>query len=673
MTPEHHGRVDPELDRARQLLKDGQLDDALAEIEGFEQRNGADARVLLLKGTLKRKLGQAEEARELLVPLVRQVPQLAAGHQELGLALLALGRHGEAKQSLRAAVELDRRLVESWRRLGEIYALEGDEDRSQQALRGQLVAVSRHPLLAEAVELFEQGRIGLAEGICRDYLERFPTDVNGIRLLADIGIRLGRFGDAAKLLERCLELAPNYVLARHDYANALAKSHDFTQALAQVALLEKAEPDNLAYSVLAASILVQVGDYEGAIRRYRDAIARAPQVARLHTSLGHALKTVSRPAEGVEAYRRAIEIDPALGEAYWSLANLKTFRFSPEEIESMKGQLKRKELDAANAFHLCFALGKALEDSGEIDDSFAYYSTGNEVKMKLSDYDAERNHARVEKTIAACTQQMLADSHGGHPAADPIFIVGLPRSGSTLLEQILASHSRVEGTMELPYISQIARRLAGGAPDSESSRYPGILGELDETAREKLGEEYLGSARVHRHGAAYFVDKMPNNFAHVALIHRILPNAKIIDARRHPMAACFSCFKQLFAAGQTFTYGLENIGRYYRDYLALMDHWNAVLPGKVLLVEYEKVVGGLEAEVKRLLDFCGLPFEPSCLEFYATPRAVRTASSEQVRQPIYAESIEHWRRYERHLEPLRRALGPALERYPVEARKPASG
>jgi tetratricopeptide (TPR) repeat protein len=639
---------------------------ALEQIEEIEKLYRDQADVLLLKGVAKRQLGQHAEAVELLEPLARQAHGHALVHQELGLALLASGRLTESARALRRSVSLDRRLAESWRGLGEILALEGREEESQAAFRNQLLAIVQHPLLVQAIELVDQGRLGAAEGICREYLLRYPDDVNALRLLAEVGLKLGRYLDAVKLLERCLQLAPEFHLARNAYANALSKSHQFARALQEVEILEQAEPDNLSHTVLAASILVNVGDYEGAIDRYKRALARAPGHARLRLSLGHALKTVGRIEEGIAAYRRAIESEPNLGEAYWSLANLKTFKFRPTDIAAMRRNLERRELDAGDAFHFCFALGKALEDAGEYDESFDYYSAGNELKAKLSGYQADQNQARIQLIQTHCTRELFAHSPGGgHPAPDPIFIVGLPRSGSTLLEQILASHSLVEGTMELPYIGQYAQRLGGKYKNSEQSKYPQILQELTDEQCRALGQEYLDAVQVQRTGRPYFIDKMPNNFAHVGLIHKILPNAKIIDARRHPMACCFSCFKQLFAAGQVFTYGLENIGRYYRDYLTLMDHWNVVLPGKVLLVEYDQVVADFEAQVRRVLEFCGLEFEAACLEFYALKRAVRTPSSEQVRQPIYKDAIEQWRHFETHLGPLKRALGPVLERYPM--------
>lgn len=668
MTTEQVGTLDEALNRARTLLRKEKFALALQQVEEIEKLYPGDTKVIFLKGIVKRRLGQNREARALLATAVDRAPELAAAHQELGLALFALRRFDECKRSLQKAVDLDQKLVASWRVLGEILAAEGQEDASQQAFRKQLAAISGHPLIVRAVELVDEGRFGMAEGICRDYLMRFPTDVNGIRLLAEIGLKLGVFGEAEKLLERCLELAPEFHLARNNYANALGKSHQFERALEEIAYLEKVEPYNLSHPVLAASILVNVGDYDGAIRRYERILAAAPEHARLQMSFGHALKTVGRQEESIAAYRRAIEAQPTLGEAYWSLANLKTFHFDDAEVDSMRKILEKRELDAGDCFHLCFALAKALEDAGQYDEAFEYYAAGNEIKQKLSGYDADANTSRIRTIREHCMRELFEARQGsGNPARDPIFIVGLPRSGSTLLEQILASHSQVEGTMELPYISQYALRLGGEKKRTDVSKYPAVLHELTDDRFGELGEEYLQATQIQRSGLPFFIDKMPNNFVHIGLIQLILPNAKIIDARRHPMACCFSCFKQLFAAGQEFTYGLDNIGRYCRDYLALMEHWDTVLPGKVLMVEYERVVSDFETQVRRLLDYCELEFEPACLEFYTSERAVRTASSEQVRQPIYRDALEQWRHFEDHLEPLKQALGPLPEGQPPVA------
>ena len=501
----------------------------------------------------------------------------------------------------------------------------------------------------------------MAEGICREYLKRWPKDVNAIRLLADIAMQLEVFDDAVKLLRRCLQLAPDYHLARHNYANALSKTGDYNAALAELDRVQRAEPDNPSHPLLGASVFVSTGAYERALEIYERVLAAAPHHARLHLSYGHTLKTLGRQPESIAAYRQAIAAEPDLGEAYWSLANLKTFRFADTEVAEMQRLIAKGGLDPRDALHLSFALGKALEDAQDYDGAFAAYAGGNAIKHRRTGYGARENSARLREIAASCSRRRLAARRGwGHPAEDPIFIVGLPRAGSTLLEQILASHSLVDGTMELPYIPQFAHRLVRRGKGADTATYPESLWRLTAAECHALGAKFLDAVQVQRQGAPHFIDKLPNNFIHVGLIQLILPNAKIIDARRHPMATCFSAYKQLFAAGQPFTYGLEDVGRYYRDYVALMAHWHEVLPGRILRVDYEKVIDDLEGEVRRLLDYCGLPFEAGCLAYHENRRAVRTASSEQVRQPIYRGALQQWRHFEPHLAPLRKALGTEL-------------
>jgi hypothetical protein len=382
---------------------------------------------------------------------------------------------------------------------------------------------------------------------------------------------------------------------------------------------------------------------------------------------GHTLKTVGRVDDAIREYRTSIGLRPATGEAYWSLANLKTFRFETKDIEAMRAQIVPEGGDPEDQAHLAFALGKALEDQQAFDESFRYYAHGNAVRRQHHRYDAKVNVVNTARQIRGLDRAFFAERQGwGCAAPDPIFIVGLPRAGSTLLEQVLASHSKVEGTAELPDIIAISRKLGKKSRKNPASDYPEILRTLSKQQVGELGESYMQTTRVQRRGAPFFIDKMPNNFQHIGLIHLILPNAKIIDARRHPMAGCFSCFKQLFARGQTFTYDLADLGRYYRDYVALMDHWDAVLRDRVHRVQYEEMVADSEGQIRRLLDYCGLEFEEQCLRFYETERAVRTPSSEQVRQPIYKEGLEQWRHYEKHLEPLKKALGPILDRYPID-------
>jgi tetratricopeptide (TPR) repeat protein len=502
--------------------------------------------------------------------------------------------------------------------------------------------------LLQAADALCNGRLAVAERLLRDFLKSHPTDVSAIRMLAETGPRLGRYEDAENLLARGLELAPSFVPARHNYAIVLYRQNKAEAALAEVDRLLERDARNPGYRALKAAALGQIGEYHKAIAVYESLLKEFPQHPKAWMSYGHTLKTVGRTADGIAAYRRSIALLPGLGESYWSLANLKTFRFGEADIAAMRAQLAR-------------------DDRGDFAEAFAHYDLANGLRRQSLGYDGEEFAALVSQSKALFTAAFLrARADAGSPAPDPIFIVGLPRAGSTLLEQILASHSLVEGTMELPDIIAIARRLGGRKARGEASNYPAVLATLPLDELRALGEEYLARTRVHRKaGRPYFIDKMPNNFLHTGLIHLILPNAKIVDARRHPMACCFSNYKQHFARGQGFTYSLAELGRHYARYVELMAHFDSVLPGRIHRVLYERMVEDPEAEVRRLLDYCGLPFEEQCLRFYETERAVRTASSEQVRLPIFSDGLDTWRNFEPWLGELTSALGPALEAYPA--------
>jgi len=521
-----------------------------------------------------------------------------------------------------------------------------------------------HPELIEAASHLLAGAFGKAEPLCRAVLKRDPLDVNAMRLLAEIGMEVGRLEDAEALLVRALELAPDFRLARGSYANVLARRGKFEAALTELNALLAAEPDQPGYLILKANTLVRIGDHETAIAIYREVLARIPATAGVQMSLGHSLKTVGHQDQAIAAYTAARLLRDDLGDAYWSLANLKTFRFSDDDLDTMRAVAGRETIGREDYFHLAFALGKALEDRGEFEESFTWYRRGNAIKRRLVTYSADENHSDMTRISAYFSTEVFETRrNAGCPNRAPIFIVGLPRAGSTLLEQILASHSAVEGTQELPDIISIARRIADKKRSDDPSSYPGGLTRLSDADLTALGEEYIERTRIHRTGAPFFIDKMPNNFAHIGLIRLILPNATIIDARRHPVACCFSGYKQLFAKGQNFTYNLTDIGRYYADYVGLMRHWQEVLPGHVLRVQYEDMVADTEAQVRRLLDHCGLPFEDNCLRFYENRRAVKTASSEQVRQPIFTSGLDQWENFEPWLSPLKAALGETLVTY----------
>jgi tetratricopeptide (TPR) repeat protein len=503
-------------------------------------------------------------------------------------------------------------------------------------------------------------------------------------MLAEVAGRLRKYAEAQELLERCLDLAPEFDAARQNYAGILNRQAKPAAALPQAERLLAKDAGNPGYLNLKAAILANLGDYQGSIDLYGKVLRDHPRQPKVWMSLAHALKTARRVDESVTAYRRAVEMEPTLGEAYWSLANLKTFRFSAQDACAMQSALDRTDLGEEDRLHFEFALGKALEDEGSYESSFAHYAAGNALHRVHHPYSAEENGRFVSRSKREFTAEFFSarEAAAGPPVSPvPIFIVGLPRAGSTLIEQILASHSSVEGTIELPDIPQIARELIGRAEnahenthgdahenshgDAHEERFFEALAALTPAQLAELGQRYLASTRVHRtRGAPYFIDKMPNNFLYVGLIQLILPSAKIIDARRHPLGCCFSAFKQHFSRGQTFTYDLGDLGRYYADYVDLMAHIDEVLPGRVHRVFYENMVRDTESEVRRLLDYCGLPFEEQCLKFYDNERPVRTASSEQVRRPIFTEGLEHWRHYEPWLGPLKRALGEALRRYP---------
>ncbi len=519
--------------------------------------------------------------------------------------------------------------------------------------------------LKRAYQLFQDGQIEEAEAISRQLLKENPDDVSALRMLAEIGIQVGVYEEAENLLLRCLDLAPDFNLARLNYAALLAKRTRYQASMDQLMQLLASEPENVAILVQKASVLVSLGRFDEAENLYRDLAFKLPDHAHIQLSLGHVLKTKGSIEEAIKAYRAAIKVDPAMGEAYWSLANLKTFSFTDIDIQMMKEQMLIDQPKAQDFIHLCFALGYALGKIGDVDGSFAAYAKGNHVKRNLVHYDARTHCQDMLRQKRFFTSAFFQGKDGvGHQDPAPIFIVGLPRAGSTLLEQILSSHSQVDGTMELPDIISMARRLSGKKVVTDKGQYPEILATLAPNDLETLGAEYIERTQIHRSSSPFFIDKMPNNFMHIGFIKSILPHAKIVDARRHPMAGCFSCFKQLFAKGQNFTYSLNDIGNYYCDYYEIMDHWNTVMPQAVYRVYYEKMITDTETQVRQLLEYCGLPFEEECLNFYKNERAVRTASSEQVRQPIYQSGLEAWKPFEHHLGSLKKALGHVLTAYP---------
>ena len=637
---------------------------ALAEAQAREILNAVQGHPqarLLLASALRRQ-HRGGEAIAVVEPLVRAHPDWAAAHMEAGLALAVLGQSDAAIAALKKATALDPGLVPAWRGLSDQLALIGDENGAQAATAAAIRASVSDPVLLNAATALVDNRLAVAERLLRDYLKADPFSVPAIRMLAEVGVRLGRLDDAEALLARAVELAPGFVEARHNYAVVLHRQGKAAEAVEQADILLARDPENPGYRILKAAALVRIGEYDAAAALYAAMLAQHPRQAKAWMSYGHVLKTIGRQEDAVAAYRQATTIAPNMGEAWWSLANLKTWRFSTGDVDIIKSQLQRADLSDEDRLHLEFALGKALEDAHDYAVSFSHYAKGAAIRRKQVVYDPATVHDHLARSKALFTKKFFAARAGqGCDAPDPIFIVGLPRAGSTLVEQILSSHSQVEGTMELPDIISMARTLGGGSHRGANSLYPEALADLDAAQLAALGQEYLNRTRVQRKlGRPRFIDKMPNNFSHVGLIHLALPNARIIDARRHPMACCFSAFKQHFARGQAFTYDLDELGRYYADYVALMAHFDAVLPGRVHRVIYEDMVADPEAQTRALLAYCGLAFEEACLRFHETERPVRTASSEQVRRPIFTEGLDQWRNYEPWLGPLESALGRTL-------------
>ncbi len=609
-----------------------------------------------------------QKGLDVLTPLLAGQADSPGVLHEIAQCQGGVGRGDDAIRSLRKAVAIEPKHAAAWQSLGHQLAVAGDDEGSRQAFQRHFELSTRHPELVEAARLLRDGKLGKAERIVRELLKKHPTDVSAIRMLADIGFKMGQLKDASHLLERCLQLAPDFHAARHSYAMILMRRQKPEAAIHETEKLLALEPNNPNFLTLKASVLNRIGDQAEALELYEKVLKNYPNQARAQMSYGHTLKTVGRLDEAIEAYKKCIRLSPEVGEAYWSLANLKTFRFSDEDIDNMRKQVTTEGGDADDQSHLAFALGKALEDGKRYDESFKFYRRGNGIRRVGHRHNPKVNVLESLRQIQALPRAFFEQRKGwGCQAPDPIFVVGLPRAGSTLLEQILASHSQVQGTSELMDIISIARALGNKDRKNPAGKYPEVLAGLTQDQVRELGESYLETTRIQRSDSPFFIDKMPNNFRHIGLIHLILPNSKIVDARRHPMGGCFSGFKQLFAHGQTFTYDLEDIGKYYRDYIRVMDHWDAVLPGRVHRVQYEEMVADTEAQIRALLDYCDLEFEEQCLRFYEVERAIRTPSAEQVRKPIYKEGLEQWRNFEAHLDPLKEALGPEVrQQYSID-------
>jgi tetratricopeptide (TPR) repeat protein len=661
--------IEQRVQHLRQLQQRGRYAQALPLAEALAVEVPENRDVLYLLARSQRYLGKIDEALKTLSALERWHPGFSRLHEERGHCHVVLRDAPQAIDALLRAVNINPALPSSWNLLEGLYRMAGDHANALTASSHVATLKRLAPEVVHATSLLSDGELTQAEQVIRPYLLHAGNDVEGMRLLARIGMAREVFDDAHILLEAALTMAQDFHAARFDYAKVLFERHLYKRCCEEMETLLAIDPQHLDYRALYASASVGLGDHDRAIEWYRALLREVPEAADLHLSLAHSLKTQGRQDEAIDAYRAAIAVRPNFGDAYWSLANLKTYRFTEQEIDRMSAEEPMPSTPLVDRYHLCFALGKAFEDRGDHAASWRHYAKGNQLKRAESHYRPEIIEANTRAQIEVCTREFFAARAGvGDPSPDPIFIVGLPRSGSTLLEQILASHSQVDGTQELADIPRIVLDLQGREPDFDHPRYPAVLTEMQPDDFRQLGEKFLRDTRIYRGNAPYFIDKMPNNFRHLGLIHLMFPNARIIDARREPMACCFSNLKQLFATGQEFTYSMEDIARYYRSYLDVMAHWDEVLPGRVLRVYHEDVVDDLEGNVRRLLDFCGLPFEASCLEFHKTARSVRTASSEQVRRPIFRDGVDQWTRYAPYLAPLEQMLGDALVRYRADGR-----
>ena len=642
-----------DLQEATQALKESRFADALRllEINLIDHPNNIDA--LYLSAVSCRYLKKVTEANDFLERLLIIAPDMARAYQELGHLNKSINNDEKAINSYRQACELNPALVASWQGLNEYFTKQGNKPASNHALEQINKYKSLPPALLYIDQIMNEGRLGIAEKRCREFLKKNPTHTYAMSQLAEIANRLGYFDDAETLLKKAVEFKPNDGELRMKYAMVLRKKQKFAETMKQVNILCEQFPNNIAYQAQRGSELMQNGEHEKAVDLFNSLLEKNPYNFSSLTSRGHAQKTLGKTNEAIKSYKAAYEIKPDHGEAFFSLSNLKTYSFTDAEIEKIDSQLNRIDLSLKEKVYFHFALSQALESKGEFNEAFYHLNRGNEIKRDQSKYSIERMNDELQAQIDVCNEDFFRNlGDGGSNTKDPIFILGLPRAGSTLIEQILASHSMIDGTLELPNILSLAQSLRGDDIYGKAGKYPKIMSNFTSDQRVNMGKKFIDETMMHRDGAPMFTDKMPNNFRHIGLIHLIMPNAKIIDARRYPLDCCFSMFKQLFAQGQEFSYGLKEAGSYYNSYVKLMNHWDKVLPGKVLRVNNEDVIDDLEGQVKRILNFIEIPFEESCVSFHKTERSVRTASSEQVRQPINRKGMGRWKPYAKHLKPL---------------------
>jgi tetratricopeptide (TPR) repeat protein len=652
-----------QFDEAVRLIGAGQLAEAEARCRDVLAKHPDDVNMQALLGALFVKMDRRVEAEATLRRVIEAAPSFAKPAEDLGYLLVQANRPADALPFLERATRLDPSLERGWFNLGKALAVLGRGKEADAAFEKSFELSPERRQMALAAEHQKEGRLEEAERIYRSVLQQNPRNVDALRLLGQLATRADHADDAERMLREAIRLAPDFLLAILDLGQLHKEQDRYAEAITCFDRAIALEPTHVQAHFMRAATLARASFTPEAAAAYRHCLELRPRHAGAHLGLGHVLKATGDYAGAVASYDACIRLTPDSGETWWSLANLKTYRFDDAAIATMERLAASEGLAAQSRINFLFALGKAFEDRGDDERAWEFYRQGNERQRAEVHYDPVQTELMNDRLVATYTAEFLESLRGaGDPGEAPIFILGLPRSGSTLLEQVLASHPEVEGTAELPYVGRLATSLNLNRPSGIN--YPEAMRELSPANVAALGAAYLGLARVHRRTRApRFIDKMPNNFPNIGLIALMLPDAKIIDARRHPLDACFSCWRQLFAKGQNFTYDLTEIGEYYLQYQRMMDHWDRVLPGRVLTVQYEEVVSDFEPQVRRLLAFCGLPWQDECLRFYESDRTVRTPSAEQVRQPIYDRSVGHWRRYERHLGELLAVIEPIRDRY----------
>ena len=650
-----------DLSEATEAVKEGRFEYALNSLKIILKDHPNNIDSLYLAAVSTRYLKKFDDSKNYIEQLLHNAPDMGRAYQELGHLNRDIGNEEKAVLHYRQACELNPALLAAWNFLYKYFVKNKNKPAADHALEQINKLQSLPSILLHIDQILNEGRLGLAEDKCRSFLKENPTHTYAMSLLAEIANRLGYFDDAEFLLEKAVEFKPEDGDLRMKYASILRKKQKFAKTMEQVNILCDKYPANLNYQAQKASEIMQNGEHEEAISLLEDILRKNPFNFSTLTSKGHAEKTLGKTDQAIKSYQSAYQIKPDHGEAFFSLANLKTYSFTGDELDNMREQVGRVDLSLRDKAYFHFALAQGCEVNGEYDEAFFHLERGNKIKNDQSLYSIERMDKELQAQIDVCDETFFGDlGSGGHDTKDPIFILGLPRAGSTLVEQILASHSMIDGTLELPNILSIAQSLRGEDIYGKLGNYPKSMNSLTLEQRETMGKGFIEDTKMHRKDAPMFTDKMPNNFRHIGLIHLIMPNAKIIDARRYPLDCCFSMFKQLFAQGQEFSYGLAEAGSYYKSYVNLMNHWDKVLPNKILRVNNEDIIEDLEGQVKRMLEFLELPYEEECISFYETDRSVRTASSEQVRRPINKEGMERWKPYSKHLKPLLNSLGEEL-------------